>query len=382
MSRGDRLSLFVLIDALGWELAQRHGFLEKMAAVRTPLETVFGYSSTCDPSIITGKPPREHGHFAFFTYNPAASPFRYYRALGLLPSFVMDRGRVRGKLSQVLKRVHGYTGYFQLYNMPFRYLHLFDYTEKRSLFEPDGINGGVPTIFDLLRERNVPFSRSKTFSEPDCIQALERDIARGEVTFAYLFLGALDGILHARGTRAPEVGRHIAWYESQLHRLVDLAARRYEEVRLFVFSDHGMADIVSVCALMRRIDSLGLRFGVDYVAIYDSTMARFWFLKDTARGRIEEVLRSEPLGYLLSDQLLAEWGCDFAGHAYGELFYLLKPGVLLCPSFMGIKPIAGMHGYEPGDKDSVASFLSTVPIDAPPKRLEDLFSLMRREAGL
>ncbi len=39
--------------------------------------------------------------------------------------------------------------------------------------------------------------------------------------------------------------------------------------------------------LMKRIESLPLKFGVDYSAVYDSTMARFWFLKPHARAIIE-----------------------------------------------------------------------------------------------
>jgi hypothetical protein len=375
-----RLSLFVFIDALGWELSQRHAFLDGLTTVRSPLATIFGYSSTCDPTILTGKLPREHGHFAFFTYNPAQSPFRHYRMLRVLPKSIMDRGRIRGKLSRVMKRFHGYTGYFQLYNMPFEHLHLFDYSEKRSLFEPGGINSGAPTIFDVLREHGIPFSRSESFSETASIARLEAGIDRGEVTFAYLFFGALDGVLHAQGTRASAVSEHIRWYEERLTRLVDRAARQYEAVRLFVFSDHGMTDITGTCDLMRRIDRLGLRFGVDYAAVYDSTMARFWFLTGTARERIEAALREEPQGRILSEEQLAEWGCDFPHHEYGELFFLLHPGVLLCPSFMGARPLAAMHGYEPQDQDSVACFLSNVPVAPLPRRLEDLYDVMRREA--
>ena len=76
MSRS--LSIFVFIDALGWRIYRRHQarFLSGELHTREPLGTVFGYSSTCDPTIITGRLPPEHGHFSFFVYDPAHSPFR------------------------------------------------------------------------------------------------------------------------------------------------------------------------------------------------------------------------------------------------------------------------------------------------------------------
>ena len=52
------LRLFVFIDALGWELARKYSFLDDILVTKTPLGTIFGYSSTCDPTILTGKLPR------------------------------------------------------------------------------------------------------------------------------------------------------------------------------------------------------------------------------------------------------------------------------------------------------------------------------------
>jgi hypothetical protein len=58
----------------------------------------------------------------------------------------------------------------------------------------------------------------------------------------------------------------------------------------------------------------------------------------------------------------------------------MNPGVLLCPSFMGEKPLAGMHGYDPRHEASVAAFLSNVRLQPMPKRLDDMYALMLSEA--
>ena len=381
MTSGNPLTLCVFIDAFGWELARRYSFLDDILKIKAPLETIFGYSSTCDPTILTGKLPREHGHFAFYTYNPAKSPFHYYRYFQALPGELMNRGRVRSKLSRIMKHVHGFKGYFQLYNMPFRYLHLFDYTEQRSIFDPGGINGGQSTIFDTLRDRQIPFCRPETFHEPDAIAQVEQTLQTGKVPFVYLFLGHLDAVLHAHGPTSEEGKRHIAWYETQLRHLVEIANQHYSATRLFIFSDHGMTDITEICPLMAQIEATGLRFGVDYAAVYDSTMARFWFLQSNAREQIETVLRQESRGHIMSEEELTGYGCDFPGHSYGELFFLMNPGVLLCPSHMGAKPLAAMHGFAPGDKDSTATFMTNVILPSLPKRLDDLYTLMHDEIG-
>lgn len=378
-----KLALFVFIDAFGWEILRRQSFLDDLSKVKAPLRTVLGYSSTCDPTILTGKLPREHGHFSFFRYNPEESPFGLCRSLALLPRFITRRGRVRRMMSKVIQRYHGYTGYFQIYNVPFRYLPLFDYSERRDIYQPGGINGGVPTVFDHLRERGLPFHLSDwRGNEGRNLEALEAALEEGKIGFAYLYLAALDAILHAHGSRSSAVDEKIRWYDRKLRSVIRLAQKKYDAVHVHIFSDHGMTDVTEDCDLMARIDRLGLRFGADYAAMYDSTMARFWFLNDSARKKVVDALKAEPRGQILSEEQLAEYGCDFGDRRYGELFFLVNPGVLICPSFMGETPLAGMHGYEPDHRDSLAMFVSNVIPDPMPGRLDDLYGLMLKEVSL
>ena len=377
------VSIFVFIDALGWQIVRDLPFLEDEAKLKRPLETVFGYSSTCDPTIITGAKPRDHGHFSFFAYDPEKSPFRPLRALGILPRSVTDRGRVRHWISKLVGKAYGYTGYFQLYAVPFDKARYFDYTEKRDIYLEGGINGGQPSVFVLLDRAGIPFFRSNwRKGDAQALVDAEAALASGKPRLAYVYLAAMDAVLHADGSASARARDMIKAYDASIRRLLAVAREKYDDVRLFAFSDHGMTDIVGLCPLMERIEATGLEFGVDYAAVYDSTMARFWFLSSGSEAKIREALAGEKLGRILDEATLADWGIDFPGQKYGELFFLLDPGILLCPSFMGVKPMAGMHGFEPGDPGSVASFFSTIPLDEPPKGLADLFGLMCREAGL
>lgn len=373
--------MVVFIDALGWEILQEHSFLDDQLTFKGPLDTVFGYSSACDPSILTGTLPREHGHFSCFLYDPENSPFGWLRWLRFLPRSLTRRGRVRRVLSRLVGRLKGFTGYFQLYNMPFRFLHLFDYSEKRDLYQPGGINSGIRTIFDLLRDEEVPFHVSDwRRSDEENLAELEGVVDRGEVTFSYLFLGALDAVLHAEGTDSPQVREKLAWYESHLRRILAHARERYETVTLSVISDHGMTDVHETCDLMARIDSLGLEFGKDYVAVFDSTMARFWFLRPGALRAVLAELSKVEQGRILTHGALKEFGCDFAGSRYGQLFFLMNPGVLINPSHMGETALAGMHGYDPTHPTSLAAFASTVVPTRIPRHLTDLFAFMESAA--
>ena len=382
MGNTNILTLVVFIDALGWEISKRHAFLDDILTHKAPLATTFGYSSTCIPTILTGRQPRDHGHFSFFYYNPQESPFAAMRYLKLLPRGLTRRGRIRRYMSKIIKKYYGYTGYFQIYNMPFEHLHLFDYSEKRDLYQPGGINNGLSTFFDVFRQSGVPFSLSDwQASETDNLQLAKRDISTGQIPFVYIYLAELDGILHANGTSANVVSEKIKWYDREIRKVMDCAAENYDEIRLIVFSDHGQADVDVDYDLISKIERLDLRFGVDYVAVYDSTMARFWFLKEGVSKRVEQLLETDAHGRVLTDSELAELGCNFEGNKYGELIFLVDPGVLICPSFLGETHLAAMHGYHPADRDSVALVGSNVSLHPEPRGLTDMYDLILAQVG-
>jgi predicted AlkP superfamily pyrophosphatase or phosphodiesterase len=332
---------------------------------------------------LTGKLPRDHGHFSFFRYAPGESPFGGFRFLNLLPKALSRRGRVRRWLSRVVQWSLGYDGYFQLYNVPFEHLPLFDYSEKKDLYQEGGINNGCPTVFDHFRSGDLPFHLSDwRKSENENLVDAGKAIETGGVRAVYLYMAELDGIMHAEGTRSPRVGDKLGWYERQLASLTERAREQYEHVRLHVFSDHGMTDVVATSPLAERVANIGLAFGSDYAAVYDSTMARFWFATPEAREAILDVLKDEPQGRILSDEELGTLGCDFDDQAFGEVFFLLDPGVVLDPSFMSSTPPAGMHGYDPSHPDSIALYATNRPDGIRPRGLSDLYTLMLRDSGL
>lgn len=376
-----RFDLFIFADALGWERVKAYDVLSDLLPCRMPCETLLGYSATCDPTILTGAWPDEHGHFSFFVKAQGQSPFKQLGCLGWLPHRLAAHHRVRNRISRWVARQHGYTGYFQLYSVPFRKLPLLDYTEKRDIYEPGGIIGGQPTIFQTWEASGKPWFRSD-WRLPDAenfAQAREH-LRKGEAELGYLFTAGLDAIMHRHGPEHPQVAEAFAVFAERVRELYTVASGNYREVFIHLFSDHGMAKVEHASDLMRRWESLKLRYGEDYIAVWDSTMVRLWFHHEGARERALGWLAEQPDGQLLSNEQLAHWRCLFDDGRYGEHFFLLHPGHLLVPSFMNLGMVSGMHGYTPEHPDSMASFLTNNP-EAEARQLPDIFKVMSRAAS-
>ncbi|HEY0456503.1 MAG TPA: nucleotide pyrophosphatase, partial [Verrucomicrobiae bacterium] len=150
------LPLFIFIDACGWEIIRHDPFAHRFAPYRRKLESVLGYSSACVPAILSGNWPCANRNWSYFVYDPRRSPFKFLKPLQLLPKSISSRRIIRRVLSKAFKKPLGFKGYFDLYNLPFRDISLFDFSEKKSPLKPGGMNRG-PNIFDWLESRSIPY---------------------------------------------------------------------------------------------------------------------------------------------------------------------------------------------------------------------------------
>ncbi|WOO42008.1 alkaline phosphatase family protein [Rubellicoccus peritrichatus] len=376
-----RLDMFVFADALGWEQVQKRDYLKSLLPNRNRCETLFGYSSTCDPTILTGCLPYEHGHFSFFVKAQSESPFEDFKALAWLPDRIAAHHRVRNRISRWYAQKLNYTGYFQLYSVPFSKLPYLDYTEKQDIYEKGGIIGGQPTIFESWEDSAKVWCRSDwRLGDTANIDHARSEIEAGKVELLYLFTAHLDAVMHRYGTNDPAVDAAFDDFAKKLTMLADIASRHYKEVRIHLFSDHGMSDVSSKSDMMLRWNRQPWRYGRDYTAVWDSTMARFWFHNDRTRIEALQWLTQQPDGQLLTDEQLEAWGCLFPDRLYGEYFYLLPAGSLFVPSFLNQRHVPGMHGYDPSHPDCAACWLTnceTLPV----RSLPDIFSVMKESCA-
>jgi hypothetical protein len=172
-------------------------------------------------------------------------------------------------------------------------------------------------------------------------------------------------------------------YERWLAELLATAEQHYAEVRLYVFSDHGMANCDELLDLRRVVSALPLRVGDDYAVVYDSTMARFWFFNERARRMVASALEQVPQGRILPKTELRRLRAWFDDEYFGELIFLVKEGVLIVPSDMGERPLRGMHGYHPEDPQSYAMLCTNQPsVPESIRAIPHVFELMTRDAQL
>ncbi len=374
------LSLFIFIDAFGWELQQETGFLSDLLPYRYPLRSIFGYSSGCVPAILTGLSPNKNGYWSGFYYAPDTSPFRFLTPFKWIPSSLSSISRVRHLITRYAKWKLGWNGYLNLYNIPFQLLPYFDYQERVNFYEPKSLSP-ITTIFDTWVSHQIPyFSFSVGMDESTQIPSLLKCLPDKKLRTAYLAFGKIDASLHLHKRNSPTVLTCVQQYEDSIRKLYNEATKHYDEVTLTVFSDHDMAPIHTVIDLMSPIMALPLQYGIDYLAFYDSTMIRFWFNNNHARTLIKACLATFSLGHFMRDTELKDLGTWFPDGKYGELFYVVNEGVLIIPSFMGRKPIEGMHGYLPDTRYSKAMLLTNAPLKNIPKSIVDIYQVMRTQS--
>ena len=406
-----RLHVSVLVDALGWRLLEGRAFLEELLPHRQPLRTVLGYSSGAIPTLLTGRPPAEHGHWNLVYYDPDGSPFRWLRHLAFLPEPVLDNRLARKLLSEAGRRVLGLGPLFDCAVAPSR-LPWFNWVEKRSLYEPGGVSG-TPTLFDRLAEAGVPY-RSYSYhdySDAEILRRAARDVRESETGVFFLYLSELDHALHRHLQDRAVVDGRLAWYAEGLRAVFEAARARDAAAALSVFSDHGMTPVRRHYDLVAEVEALGFCTPDDYLAVYDSTMARFWFFSDRARQAVTGLLASLPCGRVLDDAELDRLGILFPDRRYGELIALLDPGWLLAQ--LAVAPVreqdrrygelialldpgwllassgfngsrwrpAGMHGYHPDDADSDGVFLASAPPSLPVRSLADVHACLSEAAS-
>ena len=378
MKAHHQLSIFVLIDALGWPCVETHGFLADVLPYRKPLTTVLGYSSGAIPTILTGLPPSVHGHWNLLYFDPAGSPFRWLRNFQFLPDYLLDHRVTKKILKELGRHVFGLGPLFECCVSP-RFLPWFNWTERKSIYSLQGIETR-PSVFDLLGEKQIPYKvyTYHHLTDPEILKQAKLDLQSSKASFFFIYLSELDRLLHFHDLASEEVRTRLSWYSKELQELLSVAKDSSLDVSFTVCSDHGMTPVTQRFDLVSEVEAMHLSMPMDYLSIYDSTMARFWFFNEPGREKITALLSSLPCGRILPDEELDRLGILFPDRRYGEVIFLLHPGWLLARSHFNGNAWnpSGMHGYHPADPYSDAVFLSNRSPSTEIHTIADLYSLM------
>ncbi len=372
----NHLHIAILIDALGWEVAGNFNFGRGILDHSSPLDTVLGYSSAAIPTLVSGELPARHGAWAMYQLAGAEAPFKRLRRLPPLP-YPIER-RLRRLVRRLVDRRWSIDGYYDLYDIPLHYLHNFDIACKTDPYRPGALP--VTTIFDELLARNVPH-RIWTYRTPEADNMRQLlSAVDGTDRFLFFYSAELDALMHVKGIFHPEVGRKLKAYEQFLEDIIERVKRAGKTISVYLFSDHGMTDVIQVVDLWGELKRQGFRLSPKLRAFFDATMARFWCEPETAAG-ISSCLEPRGWGRMLSRQELEEFGCYFEDGRYGTHIFLLKPGFMIVPSFMGKQRLEGMHGYDPADRFSKGCFLTNVPDLQLPASILDIKSFLDGRLG-
>ncbi len=364
------LVVIVLVDALGWEVARRHAFAPAVLPGRSRLGTVLGYSSAAIPSLVTGRPPAEHGLWSM--YRRARAGDDVFAALGVLrrlpPLPHALEWRLRRLVRRALDRSGRVGGYYDLYEIPLRELPRFTLAAPSDPYVPGGVPGSE-TLFDRMHAEGVRW-RAWTWRTEEARNVRElMDALGGDDDVLFLYTAELDAMMHRLGVEAEPVGRRLRVWEDRLERIVTQAHRAGRDPRVVLLSDHGMTPVHRTVDVAALVAARGVRRRRDDAWFLDSTMVRLWGRPAFAEA-VGEALREADAGDLLDDATLERWGCRFPDGAYGESVVLARPGILIVPSYMGSTPVAAMHGYDPDDVHSPGVFMTNVDASPPPSILD------------
>lgn len=362
MKKRGSVNIFILIDALGWEYIKERPFLDDIAPFKRSVKSVLGFSSGVIPSLLTGKLPNEHKHWSLYFKSPDTSPFWWVRIPLWLPKKALNSRIIRKLVEEMSKRGMGYTGYFETYLIPIELLHWFDISERSNIYKPKGIREGE-SIFDILRKEKVDYSAlAYPMKDKEIFKRAINELESSDKQFYFLYCSEFDAFLHSSCKDRKAVNRMIDQYEESILNVYRSAKKEFEKVNLYVFSDHGMAPVNKAYDLKEDIEKLGLSISKDYIPFYDSTMARFWFFNNEAKGKIVTELSKKEYGRILSKDELKAYGCYFEGECYGQVVFLMNTGAVINPSFMGNKVPAGMHGFDAKDKAMDAMLVSNMHV--------------------
>jgi predicted AlkP superfamily pyrophosphatase or phosphodiesterase len=279
---------------------------------------------------------------------------------------------VRNVLSKFVKKLYGFTGYFQLYGIPLERLPKMDYCEKTDLFVPGGL-APVKNLADVWASQGMRYHISNwRLSEDENFRAARELFRKGAVDRAFVYSAAFDALQHDNVGKDDVLRPKVEKYAESIRSLYAALEEGGRPFELTVFSDHGMTPLRGTADIPSALEKAGVVWGEDYASAIDSTMARFWWLKSGVEEKVKTALADFP-GRWLTDEEKRYHGVWREDAKFGDAIFLADAGVQFCPSDMGVKPLNGMHGFDPADKDSFAAFLSTAPVPDGVSRVCDYF---------
>lgn len=232
---------------------------------------------------------------------------------------------------------------------PMHSLHLFEISLPYGMLSREK-PFVTPSLFDLLRERGIPFKALEDSKMRDRQIFREATRVDNKARLVFIQLAELDGVGHVKGPYSKEIRRSLRRIDYRVQKIVE-EHRKIFDTDVFIFSDHGMVEVKKIVDILSQLRESGLKESRDFVVFLDSTMARFWTQKKGCKRQISRALNEARGGKTLSENDLEHYQIP-NDRNYGDIIWLADPGTLILPNYyQGTKSVKGMHGYAPGSKE-------------------------------
>ncbi|MCD4664759.1 MAG: alkaline phosphatase family protein [Bacteroidales bacterium] len=340
------------------------------------LETLLGFSDAIDASIFTGTYPDTNDYWMKFQYNPEQSIFKNIpityplKVLDFIPpSFSLIRSGINYAMyhtiyKQFSKR-YGYDG-LASFNMPYKILHNFDFTLKKSLMGENPFEN-IPTIFDLLRKNDKTFYYTHGIKK-DTLKMLRKS------DLGIVYLSDADAAAQLFGVDCPRFFNTLRNLDSKIKFIFE-KFKGDPDTNFILFSDHGMAKVDKILTFNKLLKNK--EFNKRYLLTLDGTMVRFWYFDADIKQEIQDILKGESYGHFLTKGEKTDLRINFAHNKYGDDIFLLDQGYSIFPNFFSWAKPEAMHSYHPSYKEQKGIvILCGKPFDDVSKTLARTVDLM------
>jgi len=265
----DSIHVFIYLTGPGWHILKEHGFLNKYCKHQFPIQSQLGSSHAALSTALTGKRPNEHGRFSSYYFKKSNT------ALETAQRFYT---KVMGKKS----------GYFGKYSVPIRNLNYFVQSNHQALHLTPGCFSPLVSIVDLVSEKKIAhsFVNANSGSSIQTLKNLRQRLKDKSVNFAFLKIDEMDNLLHYYPHDFQKIDKKLHRYEKQIKKIISAGNNGNSDFNLTVLSGHGMTFAPQTINIKKKIDSLGMTYGYDYHAVYDPTMAFFWYKDNSTKSII------------------------------------------------------------------------------------------------
>ena len=309
------------------------------------LNTMLGYSSGIHPSIWTSKYQEDHGLFLVYSFEKEYSPFKWMKWLRFAPPYLRKVGISALKFPfYASKNKNIFPKWYKQNILPVpasvdpKQAKFFNYNQNLDYEK---------TFFNILKENNVSYFSCATAEHPLYGEGIRiKDWKISNKNLDLFFVYETDPIGHYSGPKSKEIKEVMHELDVKISKMYSEAKEKYDQVNLFIFSDHGMVEVKHAVNVKKVVDKLDIKPIKDYTVFYDSTMVRFQVRNENVKNTIISALQKINNLTYLDEKLKEKYKIRFKDKKWGDLMFLVDPGYRIFPDYFA--PVRfntkGMHG--------------------------------------